>query len=136
MSITHSLDVKAEEDDVLKKELEGTQAAFNAYEDAWEVEDPRVKELVDDIKAKQARATDNVRVLRRENERLKKELASHYLAANPRGNIAGFLKAYVAEEQRLLAKREAIVSKQPPSPPIPLSLSPLLLLKLDFYFNL
>lgn len=77
MTIVQSLKVKAEEADVLKKELEGTQAAFKAYKETQQKEDRRVKELVDDIRAKQTCAAEDVKLLREKNDKLKKELASH-----------------------------------------------------------
>lgn len=74
MFIAQSLKVKADEVEVLKKELEGTQAAFLGYKEARKREDIRVKELVEEIKAKNVQAADDARKLRAENERLKKEL--------------------------------------------------------------
>lgn len=76
MTIAQSLKVKAEEAEVLKNELEGTQAAFKAYKEAQQKEDIRVKGLVDDIMAKQTRAAEDVRLLQEQNDKLKKELAS------------------------------------------------------------
>lgn len=73
VSIAQRLRAKAEEADVLKKELEGTQAAFKK---AQRKVDVRVKEIVDGIQEKQVRAAEDVRPLREENDRLKKELVA------------------------------------------------------------
>lgn len=75
VTIAQSLKVKAEEVKVLRRELEGTQAAFKAYKEAQLQEDIRVKALVDDIRYKQVRAVEEVHLMREDNDRLKKELA-------------------------------------------------------------
>lgn len=49
ITIAQSFKVKADEAEVLKRELVGTQPAFTAYKEAQKQEDIRVKELVDDI---------------------------------------------------------------------------------------
>lgn len=153
MSIAQSLKVKADEIEVIKKELELTQTAFSGYNEAQKKEDIRLKELVDEIKSKNTQVAEEARKIREENTRLqaenanlKKELdsrpsqeevlqrfrgtpayygelneraaekiqicwivASRYLAANPEGDISGFLQEYLAEEEKLLAER-AILS--------------------------
>lgn len=73
MSIARSLKVKADEAEEAKKELELSQTAFLGYKEARKKEDVQVKELVDEIKAKNAQDAEDVKRIQEENDRLRLE---------------------------------------------------------------
>lgn len=72
----YCLKVKAEAEEVWRREAEISQAALKAHKEAQLIEDMRMKELVNDIRDKNVRATSELQHIRAEVERLNKELAA------------------------------------------------------------